>query len=168
MKPAPPDFAELYASWMRIRNKMNVMEDQPCDFGVDDLLHLSEIHTIQAIGKTPENNIRIIAGILGVTPSAASQVITRLTRRGLLKKVRGLRNEKEVSLELTQKGQVAFRNHEQVHARVYEQVAGHVGTLSDGERATLNRVFSALELVYDERIRNLTQARESKKGERSS
>ena len=161
MEPAPPDFAELYQRWMRIRNKMNVMEDLPHDFGVDNLLHLSEIHTIQAIGKTPENNIRIIAGILGVTPSAASQVITRLTRRGLVKKVRGLRNEKEVSLELTGKGRVAFLNHEAVHARMYEQVTRRVGPLSDTERGMLNRIFSAFESVYDERIRNLTQVQDS-------
>jgi DNA-binding MarR family transcriptional regulator len=168
MKPAPPDFAELYQIWMRIRNKMNIMEDLPRDFGVDDLLHLSEIHTIQAIGKTPENNIRIIAGILGVTPSAASQVISRLTKRGLVKKVRGLRNEKEISLELTKKGLVAFLNHEQVHARMYEQVAGRIGPLSDKERAVLNRIFSAFESVYDERITDLMQARDSRQQEQSS
>jgi DNA-binding MarR family transcriptional regulator len=168
MRPASPDFAELYQSWMRIRNKMNVMEDLPHDFGVDTLLHLSEIHTIQAIGKTPENNIRIIAGILGVTPSAASQVITRLTRRGLVTKIRGLRNEKEVSLDLTKKGLIAFRNHEEVHARVYDLVAERVCPLSDEERDMLNRIFSAFESVYDERIRNLTQARDSRQKEQSS
>ena len=142
---------------MRIRNKMNLMEDLPRDFGVDDLLHLSEIHTIQAIGSTPENNIRIIAGILGVTPSAASQVITRLTRRGLIKKVRGLRNEKEVSLELTVSGLIAFRNHEQVHALMYEAIASRIGTLDEKERQVLDRVFSAIESVYDERIQELTR-----------
>jgi len=167
MKSTPPDFEELYRSWMRIRNKMNIMEDLPRDFGVEDLLHLSEIHTLQAIGKTPENNIRIIAGLLGVTPSATSQVITRLTRRGLVKKVRGLRNEKEVALELTEKGQVAFRNHEEVHARMYEMVAGRVGPLNDKERDLINRIFSAFESVYDQRITELTQGQESRHRERS-
>ena len=167
MKPAPPDFAELYQSWMRIRNKMNVMEDLPRDFGVDDLLHLSEIHTIQVIGITQENNIRIVADLLGVTPSAASQVITRLTKRGLVKKVRGLRNEKEVSLELTEIGLVAFRNHEQVHTRMYELVAGRVGPLNNEERALLNRIFSAFESVYDQRITVLTREKDSRHRESS-
>jgi DNA-binding MarR family transcriptional regulator len=167
MKPATPDFEELYRSWMRIRNKMNLMENTPRDFGVDEPLHLSEIHTIQAIGSTPENNIRIIAGLLGVTPSAASQVVSRLTRRGLVKKVRGLRNEKEVSLELTDKGLVAFRNHEQVHARVYELIAGRIGPLNNGERDLLGRIFSAFESVYDQRIAELTEARGSRRRERS-
>jgi DNA-binding MarR family transcriptional regulator len=167
MKSTPPDFEELYRSWMRIRNKMNVMEDLPRDFGVEDQLHLSEIHTIQAIGNTPENNIRIIAGILGVTPSASSQVITRLTKRGLIKKVRGLRNEKEVSLELTESGLVAFRNHEEVHSRMYELIAGRVGPLDDKERVLLGRIFSAFESVYDQRIMELTPDHDSKPRERT-
>jgi len=167
MKPTSPDFKELYQSWMRIRNKMNLMEDQPRDFGVDNLLHLSEIHTIQAIGNTPENNVRIISGLLGVTPSAASQIITRLTRRGLVKKVRGLRNEKEVSLELTESGQVAFRNHEEVHTRMYELVAGRVGPLNDKERDLLSRIFSAFESGYDQLITELTQGRDSRQRGRS-
>lgn len=141
---------------MRIRNKMNVMEDQPRDFGVGIPLHLSEIHAIQAIGSVQENNIRIIADFLGVTPSAASQVISKLTQRGLVKKVRGVRNEKEVSLELTKTGQIAFKNHERVHALMYETIASRIGTLDEKERQVLDRVFSAIESVYDERIQELT------------
>lgn len=167
VKSTPPDFAELYRSWMRIRNKLDLLEKLPRDFGVDDRLHLSEIHTIQAIGDTPENNVRTIADLLGITPSAASQAITRLTKRGLVKKVRGLRNEKEVSLELTGKGQIALRNHERAHAHVYEQIAGRVGPLNDEERDVLDRVFSAFESVYDRQLRELTQAQGGEDRERT-
>lgn len=156
MKPSSPDFKNLYGIWMRIRNKMNLMENLPHNFGVGTPLHLSEVHTIQAIGKRKENNVRIIADALGVTPSAASQVITRLTRRGLVKKVRGLRNEKEVTLELTGSGQTVFENHEKIHLQVYEQVASRVGSLSEKEREVIDRVFSAMESVYDEQIQALS------------
>ena len=44
---------------------------------------------------------------------------------------------------------------------MYEQVTGRVGPLSDKERGMLNRIFSAFESVYDERIRNLTQVQDS-------
>nr|WP_319376520.1 MarR family transcriptional regulator [uncultured Methanoregula sp.] len=158
---------ELYQVWMRIRNKMNVMESIPRDFGVDDPLFLSEIHTIQAIGNTPENNVRIIAEILGVTPSAASQVITKLTKRGLVRKIRGVRNEKEVSLELTGQGLIAFKNHEQVHAQVQTRITERIGDLNKEELDTIGRVFSAFESVYDERIDALMQAADSKTGTRS-
>lgn len=168
MKPESFDFAELYRVWQRIRNKMDVMESLPRDFGVDVRLHLSEIHTIQAIGMTPENNIRTIADILGVTPSAASQTITRLTKRGLVKKVRGLRNDKEVTLELTEKGRIAFQNHERGHAEMYERLASRIGPLNEKDIEVLDRVFSAMESFYDQRIRELSaDAKEKQKGRRA-
>ena len=136
---------------------MNVMENIPNNFGVNESLTFSEIHAIQAIGNTPENNVRIIADILGVTPSAASQVITRLTKRGLVRKVRGIRNEKEVSLELTKNGRVAYRSHEEIHEQTYARIVGQIGTLSAEERASMARIFSAFESVYEERIEELTQ-----------
>lgn len=157
MKQHAPSFEEIYDAWMRIRNKINVMESIPRDFGAGVSLHLSEIHAIQAIGTIPDNNIRAIADHLGVTPSAASQVVSRLAKRGLVQKVRGLRNEKEVSLSLTPSGQAAFENHEKAHARMYERIAAGIGPLSDAERRVLGHTFSAIEAVYDERIHVLTQ-----------
>jgi DNA-binding MarR family transcriptional regulator len=156
--PHSPAFPELYHCWMRIRNKMNIMENMPRDFGVDKPLYLSEIHAIQAIGTTKENNVRIIADVLGVTPSAASQTITRLMRRGFVKKIRGVKNEKEVALELTESGRIAYDCHEKIHDQMYERIAGKVGELSEGERATLARIFSAFESVYDERISETASA----------
>ncbi len=119
----PPEFRNLYRIWMRIRNKMNLMENMPPKFGMETPLFLSEIHTIQAIARTKENNIRTIAQILGVTPSAASQ-----------------------------KERVAYDNHEMILDQIYERIAGRIGELTDEERAFLSRIFSAFESVYNERI----------------
>jgi len=46
---------------------MNVMESLPRDFGVDVQLHPSDIHTIEAIGTTPKDNIPIILTSMEVT-----------------------------------------------------------------------------------------------------
>lgn len=159
----PPELPELYCIWMQIRNKMNLIENIPRTFGVEKPLFLSEIHTIQAIGMTKENNIRTIAEILGVTPSAASQTVTRLKKKGFVKKVRGIKNEKEVSLVLTPAGKIAYDNHEKTHRQMYERIAGRLGELTDEERVFLGRVFSAFESVYDERIAELTDMTESGK-----
>jgi DNA-binding MarR family transcriptional regulator len=168
MKRTTLSVPELYQVLTRIRNKMNTMESISRNFGVDDPLFLSEIHTIQAIGNTPENNVRIIADILGVTPSAASQVITKLTKRGLVRKIRGVRNEREVSLELTRQGRIAFGNHEQVHAQIYARITERIGVLTEEERAAIGRVCSSFESVYDERIQELLKATDHKTGKRSA
>ena len=151
---------ELYQIWMRLRNKVNEMESIPRDYGVNDPLYLSEIHILQAIGDTPENNLRIIAGLLGVTPSATSQAVTKLAGRGLVRKIRGRKNEREVSLELTDLGRIAYEHHERSHGQIYTRITERIGTLSDDELALVGRVFHAFESVYDERIEELRAARQ--------
>lgn len=145
---------------MRLFNKVNEMESVPHDYGVKDPLFLSEIHTLQAIGDTPENNIRIIADLLGVTPSAASQSITKLAGRGLVEKIRGRKNEREVSLELTDLGRVAYENHDRIHEQIYTRIIERIGTLSDEELALIARTFHAFESVYDDRIAELRTGRQ--------
>lgn len=152
MKQTPLDLPELYQTLVRISHKINTVERVPYHFGLPEPLHLSEIHTLQAIGNTPDNNVGIIAGLIGVTPSATSQVITKLAKRGLVHKVRGVRNEKEVLLKLTPQGLIVYHNHEKIHAEKCDRIFKQVGPLSIEERAILERVLSAIEFVYTESI----------------
>jgi DNA-binding MarR family transcriptional regulator len=152
-KDLPPDMPELYRKLHRLSRKMNLVERASFDFGLPESLLLSEVHTLQAIGSTPDNNVGIIAATTGVTPSAASQVITKLAKRGLVEKLRGVRNEKEVLLRLTPKGLVVYHNHEKIHAVECDRIYQAIGSLSVGERTALDRVFSALEAYYDKRFR---------------
>jgi len=152
MKQTPADLPELYQMLMRISNKINIVERTRYDFGVPEPLYVSEMHTLQAIGRTPDNNVGIIAELTGVTPSAASQVITKLTKRGLVQKVRGVRNDKEILLKLTPQGLIAYYNHEKIHAEKCDGLFQAIGPLSAEERTTLERVFSSIEFYYTKSI----------------
>ena len=152
-KKIPPGMPELYRMLHRISGKMSLVERASFDFGLPESLLLSEVHTLQAIGNTPDNNVGIIAALTGVTPSAASQVITKLAKRGLVEKLRGVRNEKEVLLKLTPKGLVVYHNHEKIHAGECDRIYQAIGSLSIEDRTALARVFSALEAYYDKRFR---------------
>lgn len=143
---------DLYQIWMRIINKLNESESLPRDFGIGIPLYPSEIHTIQAIGENEGENVRTIAGILGITPGAASQVITRLAKRDLIRKVRGKKNEKEVHLELTNEGMIAYQNHATLHELMFQRIVDRIGSLDESEMKLLSRVLHAMEEVYDERI----------------
>ncbi len=143
---------DLYRIWMRIMNKLNESESIPRKFGVDIPLYPSEIHTIQVIGDHPEANVRTVAEHLGVTPGAASQTITKLSRRDLVTKVRGLKNEKEVHLVLNSSGRTAYETHETVHEMVFQKIAERIGPLSSDQYRFLEHVLHAVESVYDERI----------------
>lgn len=109
-----------------------------------------------------------IADHLGITPGAASQVITKLARRNLVKKVRGKNNEKEVHLELTEQGSLAYQVHESRHEMVFQSIIERIGPLADDEIQFLERILNALECVYDDRIeqvRNEQNCNKLKKSE---
>jgi DNA-binding MarR family transcriptional regulator len=143
---------DLYRIWMRIMNKLNESESIPRKFGVDVPLYPSEIHTLQVIGDHPQANVRKVAEHLGITPGAASQTITKLSKRELVTKVRGLKNEKEVHLVLTPSGRTAYEAHETVHEMVFQKIVERIGPLSSDQNGFLEHVLHAVESVYDERI----------------
>lgn len=142
----------LFQAWMRIVNKLDILEKIPADYGVDTLLHPSEIHLLQAVGDNPGSNLSTIATTLGITRGAASQKVTQMVRKGFVRKVRGEVNEKEIFLFLTKAGSVAYSAHEVKHTEVYAQIARRTGDLSPEEIKILSRFFSAAEAVFDERI----------------
>ncbi len=143
---------DLYRIWMRMINKLNESENIPRRFGIDTPLYPSEIHTLQVIGDNPACNVREVAALLGITPGAASQTITKLARRDLVSKVRGLKNEKEVHLELTTLGRTAYDTHETVHEQVFQNIASRIGPLTAENKVLLTHILHAMESVYHERI----------------
>ena len=84
--------------------KMEMMHKPSFSFGTGVLMHQKEIHTVQAIGRHPGINVTGLAEHTGVTKGAVSQIISRLIKKGLVRRARVPGNAKEVILELTEKG----------------------------------------------------------------
>lgn len=146
---------DLYQVWMRLMNKLSESEKLPRNYGIDELMTPSEIHLIQAIGANPESNVRAISDILGITPGAASQQVTKLAKRGLVIKHRGVKNEKEVFLSLTPLGEKAYGHHETLHETIYQRIISRIDPLDPEEIRTLKRVLQAMDSVYDERLQEV-------------
>ncbi|MBY2478848.1 MarR family transcriptional regulator [Clostridioides difficile] len=78
-------------------------------------LHLSDTHTIVDIGKNPYINITNLSKLQGVSRSAVSQMISKLVKRGFVKKEISPRTDNEVILSLTESGKRIFCIHEKQH-----------------------------------------------------
>lgn len=143
---------DLYQVWMRLMNKLGESEKLPRNYGINELMTPSDIHLIQAIGANPESNIRTISDILGITPGAASQQVTKLAKRGLVTKNRGVKNEKEVFLSLTPLGEKAYRHHETLHEEIYQRIISRIDPLETKDIHTMKKVLQAMESVYEERL----------------
>lgn len=144
------DVLSLSETWIRILNRMETQERRPRDFGSGDLLHCSEIHTIMAIGKNPGINVTSLSHLLGISKSAISQMITRLTRKELVERFRDEQNGKEILLHLSPRGQIAFLGHEQHHARIYALMHRNLGDLTDEQFSIIIRFLKAMEATIEE------------------
>lgn len=105
-------------------NKFQTIEQIPQCFGTEEKLYPREIHTIQAIGNYPDINVSDLASKLGITKGTISPIVTKLARKKLVTKFKRGKNNKEVLLRLTPKGQVAYYAHEmfelQFRSRLFE------------------------------------------------
>jgi DNA-binding MarR family transcriptional regulator len=69
-------------------NKYNALEKAPVKLKKGHTLYHSERHMIDNIGANPEMNITEFAESLGVTKGAISQVVSKLEKKGMVKRRR--------------------------------------------------------------------------------
>ena len=111
-----------------------------------------ELHAIQAIGENERINITELGTYFGVTKSAASQMITKLARKGFVEKESSAHNSKELQLTLTRLGRRAFELHEKFHGEHMADLVESLGAFSLSEIETTAVLLDVIESVVDERL----------------
>lgn len=132
----------------RLGASMAALEAGPQDFGTGVPLHRAETHALRAIGNKAQLNVTGLAAALGVTKGAASQLASRLARKGLLVKRPSAESGREVILELTPLGRRGYAEHERFHETVLAAVAEHWGAEASGRLDTILPALSeTVELI---------------------
>lgn len=139
----------LIENGIRILNKAYALEKKPVDMGHGVLLYPSEFHLIETAGKNPAENLTSISSRLGVTKGAISQMVKKLEKKGLVKKVRVPGNKKDVMLELTDFGREAFEWHKSLHESMEAGIRKELEGMSSSEMETFLRVYGYLERMLD-------------------
>jgi DNA-binding MarR family transcriptional regulator len=103
-------------------------ESGPKDFGTGVPLHRAETHAIRAIGRDEPRYVVELAGDMGVTKGAMSQLVARLHGKGLVEKRPSPDDARATALYLTPLGRTAYLAHERFHARMNETLVDHLGT----------------------------------------
>lgn len=75
----------------------------------------SEIHCLDAIGKSEDANVTYISSYLNITKSAVSKITRRLNQKGLITSYQKENNKKAVYFSLTAKGEDVYKLHEIAH-----------------------------------------------------
>lgn len=112
-------FKEIMDTFLRLVDKFHASEKIPRHFGIDEKLHMQEIHTVAAIGETPDMNVTQLSEKLGITKGTVSPIVSKLAQKQLVTKYKGGTNNKEVLLRLTVKGEVAYHAHEMLHSKIH-------------------------------------------------
>ena len=99
----------------RVARGFEEVNKRPRDFGTGDQLFPAEISVIKAIGETCSDNITKLSSKLGVSKSAVSQIVKKLEKKKYIRRYKGHGNNKEVLLELLDKGKIALRGDRSYH-----------------------------------------------------
>lgn len=135
----------------KVINKYNKSEKKPKYYGTKDLLYRSEVHTIDAIGKNNKINVTDLAEYLGVTKGAISQMVDKLMKKGMVSKKMLSDTENEVSLQLTEKGYLVYKGHEEYHKELYTEISKHLEYLSNKDVKTFLDIMNVLENFLDKK-----------------
>jgi len=91
-------------------------------YGTEDMLYMVEAHTVRMIGREPKITITEIANQTRKTKSAVSQMIDKLSGKGILEKIKDPEDNRRMILKLTDKGKIIYEFHEALDKENYKKV----------------------------------------------
>ncbi|MDO4539944.1 MAG: MarR family transcriptional regulator [Syntrophomonadaceae bacterium] len=104
-------------------------------YGTDTIIFHSEIHLISAIARNPEIHVKGLAELLGITSASVSEMLSKLLKKGLVRKEVDKDNLARVKLSLTTKGQLAHEEHMRYHDQLNRMVADELADATDEQIA---------------------------------
>lgn len=129
---------------IRLINKINQNNKGPSDYGTGHMLYPSEIHMIEAISNHENVNASELAGIMGITNGAVTQVTNKLSKKRLIEPYRMKDNKKEVYYRLTDQGKVANTGHNKYHEAIYQNMAEYFDELNPDHIQVINTFLDKL------------------------
>lgn len=149
------DLQEIVLRLQRIVDKHLQVRAISLTVGDGLVLAPGEIHVLQAIGENQGCNVTALGESLGVTKSAVSQMVTKLTKKEVVRKVPAPDNGKEKLLFLTGLGHKAFMIHQAFHLRHMTALLNRLESFSDTAISDTSVVLREVERTVDDRLTEL-------------
>jgi len=139
-------------SLMQVTRKFAEVETLPIAVTDDVSVSTREAHAIESIGENRCINVTQIADHFGFTKSAASQLVSKLTRQGFVVKKQAGHSNKELQLSLTPLGWQAFEAHAKMHGMDLQQVLDTMEGVEINVLIQLNELLVRLNSIMDDRL----------------
>lgn len=137
----------------RLIDKHARLDDSPLHFAEGVVISPREIRTVEFIGIGDSTNVSDVAAHFHFTKSAASQLVTRLVKRGFVSKRTSAQSGKEVSLTLTSQGREAHRKYEAMVQELAAETMSRLETFSLHQISTASVLVEVMEGIVDERLK---------------
>ncbi len=100
---------------------LDIEEQALKDRGITDL-SMNEMHTIEAIGYEGSKTMSETAEILKITLGTLTTSVNRLVKKGYVQRLQDEKDRRIVLIKLTEKGQNAYKTHEDFHMEMVEKM----------------------------------------------
>jgi DNA-binding MarR family transcriptional regulator len=141
---------EIIELFIRMVNKYNALEKIPARHGTRHNLYHSERHMLDKIGENTGMNVTEFATAAGVTKGAISQLVSKLEKKGIVRRYKKSTNDKEVFLELTKTGQEVNRQHKEINEQTIKPLDEELSKHSDEEVEFLVTMFKWFDDFLDQ------------------
>ncbi len=140
---------EIIELFIRMVNKYNSLEKIPARHGTIHNLYHSERHMLDKIGDNRGMNVTEFAEAAGVTKGAISQLVTKLEKKGIVRRYKKSTNDKEVFLELTKSGQKVYQKHKEINEQTILPLNEELSKHSDEKVEFLLKMFKWFDNYLD-------------------
>jgi DNA-binding MarR family transcriptional regulator len=137
---------------LRIVRRYGRIEELPVPVKDELTVTTREAHTVEAVGEQEPLSVTQLAAHFGITKSAASQMVSKLVKRGFVVKKQAAHSNKEFELSLTPLGWEVFSAHERFHGKDMADLVARLSPFSLSQIATLSVLLETLAGVMDQRL----------------
>lgn len=136
-------------TFLRVITKISEIDRKTRYYGTDQPLYHAEIHMIKSIKENEGIHVTGLAGLLGVTKGAVSQIIQKLERKDMIVKDTDPQNLSRLILHLTPKGETAYQHHEALHRKFDGLFNAALENASEEDKAFLYGFLNSLDEKID-------------------
>lgn len=126
-------------------NDINRLEEKAIITGEYKDITNNDMHIIDAIGNKELKNMTSVAKSLNVTVGTMTIAINNLVKKGYVKRQRSDTDRRVVLISLTEKGNKAYKHHEQFHREMIEVT---IRNLNNDEKKILIKALKNLNSYF--------------------
>jgi len=138
---------QILDTLIKMYEQMEVFEHKAD--GLLNGVNLTELHSIDFIGKTERPNATMLAENMELTRGAITKISKALTAKGLIEKYQVPENKKEVYFRLTESGQILYTEHKKIHNHIQQKSLQQLNKYNEEEQDAILRFLGDISGLHD-------------------